>query len=175
MWTVTELARRCGLSRSAVLYYERLGLLAKPHRTPANYRRYGEADAERLERICVYRNAGLKLADIGALMNRRGGDAAAVLKRRLVEIDGEVERLREHQRNILRLLQIQAIGRDTVLSKEKFVSVLKGAGFTEEEMQRWHCEFERQAPAEHQEFLEFLHIPPAEIAEIRAWSRAQKA
>jgi hypothetical protein len=37
-------------------------------------------------------------------------------------------------------------------------------------MHRWHVEFERAAPAEHQEFLEFLHIPVAEIRTIRDWS-----
>jgi hypothetical protein len=38
-------------------------------------------------------------------------------------------------------------------------------------MHRWHAEFEKAAPAEHQEFLEFLHIPAAEICTIRDWSR----
>jgi hypothetical protein len=39
-------------------------------------------------------------------------------------------------------------------------------------MHRWHREFENAAPAEHQEFLEFLHIPAAEIVEIRERSRS---
>jgi len=34
-------------------------------------------------------------------------------------------------------------------------------------MWRWHAEFEKTAPLEHQEFLEFLHIPAAEIRAIR--------
>jgi hypothetical protein len=38
-------------------------------------------------------------------------------------------------------------------------------------MRRWHVEFEKAAPAEHQEFLEFLHIPAEEVTRIRAWSR----
>ena len=38
-------------------------------------------------------------------------------------------------------------------------------------MHRWHAEFERSAPAEHQKFLEFLHIPSDEVARIREWSR----
>jgi hypothetical protein len=37
-------------------------------------------------------------------------------------------------------------------------------------MRRWHKEFERSAPEEHQEFLEFLHIPSDEIKSIRHWS-----
>jgi hypothetical protein len=41
-------------------------------------------------------------------------------------------------------------------------------------MHRWHREFEKSAPEEHQEFLEFLHIPADEIKAIREWSRTGK-
>jgi hypothetical protein len=40
-------------------------------------------------------------------------------------------------------------------------------------MHRLHTEFESNAPNEHQEFLEFLHIPEAEIRYIREWSRTK--
>jgi len=59
-----------------------------------------------------------------------------------------------------------------MITKDQFVAVLKGAGITEEQMRRLHKEFERTAPEQHQEFLEFLHIPPQEAASIREWSRA---
>lgn len=59
------------------------------------------------------------------------------------------------------------------MTKEKFVSVLKAAGLTEEEMRRFHREFEKNAPEDHQEFLEFLKIAPEEIQQIRAWSRGE--
>ncbi|MEK6630671.1 MAG: hypothetical protein AABY89_08040 [Acidobacteriota bacterium] len=58
-----------------------------------------------------------------------------------------------------------------MITKEKWVGIMKAAGFTEPDMQRWHMEFEKSAPDEHQEFLEFLHIPAAEITSIRTWSR----
>jgi hypothetical protein len=58
-----------------------------------------------------------------------------------------------------------------MVTKDKWVEVMRAAGFSEEQMQRWHQEFEKAAPSEHQEFLEFLHIPAEEVARIRAWSR----
>ena len=58
-----------------------------------------------------------------------------------------------------------------MITKDKWVAVMQAAGFTEDDMHRWHREFEKGAPAEHQEFLEFLHIPADEIARIREWSR----
>lgn len=171
MWTVTQLARACGLSRSTVLYYESIGLLKAPKRTGSNYRRYSSEDAGRLREICMYRDAGLKLADIAAVLSRKEGEAAAVLRRRLAELDAEIVRLREHQVSILKLLQVKPEGISDMISKEKFVAVMKAAGFSEQDMQRWHAEFEKLAPAEHQEFLEFLGIAKDEIERIREWSR----
>jgi DNA-binding transcriptional MerR regulator len=171
MLTVTQLARRCGLSRTALLYYESIGLMPPPPRSGGNYRSYGEADVRRLSQIRVYRDAGLKLEDVRDLLDRPGGDAALVLKRRLVEISTEIGTLRAHQQAILKLLEHKALGKVKMITKEKWVSIMKACGFSTEQMHRWHAEFERSAPQEHQEFLEFLHIPAAEIKTIRKQSR----
>lgn len=175
MLTVTHLARRCGLSRTALLYYESIGLMPPPQRSGGNYRSYGEADVRRLSKIRAYRDAGLKLEDIRAILNtkpdRPGNGATGVLKRRLLELDAEISTLRRHQQAILKLLEHNALRRAKMISKEKWVSIMKACGFTGEQMDRWHAEFERSAPAEHQEFLEFLHIPVEEIKSIRAQSR----
>jgi DNA-binding transcriptional MerR regulator len=174
--TVTELARRCGLSRTAVLYYESAGLLPSPPRTAGNYRRYGEPHLERLNRIRSYREAGLTLSDIRGLLDAKGGsDATVVLERRLAGITAEIERLRGHQRSIFQLLKTkQSFRRFKMLTKDKLVSIMRAAGLTDEDMNKFHVEFERTAPAEHQEFLEFLKIPAGEIGEIREWSRKGK-
>jgi DNA-binding transcriptional MerR regulator len=172
MLTVSKLARRCGLSRSTLLYYESIGLLKPVSRSAAGYRRYGEKDLRRLQQVCAYRDAGLKLEDIRALLDRPEDDASSVLKRRLVELNAEIETLRNHQRAILKLLRnYDYCERTEMNTKEKWVSIMKAAGFDEADMRRWHVEFERSAPDEHQEFLEFLHIPKEEIVSIREWSR----
>ena len=57
------------------------------------------------------------------------------------------------------------------MTKEKWVSIMHAAGFSEEDMRRWHQQFEQQAPEEHQQFLEYLQIPTEEIGRIREWSR----
>lgn len=58
-----------------------------------------------------------------------------------------------------------------MITKDMWVAIMRAAGFSEDAMNRWHVEFEKAAPAEHQEFLEFLHIPTDQIAGIREWSR----
>ena len=176
MFTVTKLARRCGLSRTALLYYESIGLMPPPPRNGGNYRCYGDADVRRLLQIRAYRNAGLKIEDIRALFvassNSRVSDAAQVLRRRLIELDAEIRTLRTHQRAIFKLLEHKSLGKAKMITKQKWVSVMQKCGFTKEQMHAWHAEFERSAPEEHQEFLEFLHIPTEEIKTIRAQSRS---
>jgi DNA-binding transcriptional MerR regulator len=171
MWTVSKLAARCGLRRGTLLYYESIGLLKPPARSAANYRRYGERDLQRLQQVCAYRHAGLTLDDIRAILERPESDAGAVLKRRLMALDREIETRRAHQRAILKLLKNDSIGRKKMITKEKWVSIIKASGLTEADMRRWHAEFEKAAPEEHREFLEFLHIPGEEIQTIRDWSR----
>jgi len=174
MLTVTKLARRCGVSRTALLYYESIGLMPPPQRSGGNYRCYSESDAERLSAIRAYRNAGLTLDDIRAILKtrlHRGGDASHVLQRRLVELDAQIDALRAHQQAILKLLGSKALRKADMITKDKWVSIMQACGFTKDQMHRWHTEFERSAPEEHQEFLEFLHIPAAEIKTIREKSR----
>jgi len=173
MLTVTKLAHRCGLSRSTVLYYESIGLLKPAFRTGANYRLYGDKDFERLRQICVYRNAGLKLEDILTILDRPENDASSILQRRLAELNTEIETLRSHQAAILRLLQNKnSLRRNKVMTKEKWVAIMRATGFSEADMRRWHVEFEKSAPEDHQQFLEYLQIPAQEIGSIREWSRS---
>ena len=172
MMTVSTLARSCGLSRSTLLYYESLGLLRKPPRTGGNYRAYTDRDLQRVQQIGVYRKVGLSLSAIRAVLDQSGGDAGAILERRLVAIDAEIDTLRGHQRDILRLLErSRSFRRNQMITKDRWVGIMRAAGFSEDAMKRWHVEFEKAAPAEHQEFLEFLHIPTDQIASIREWSR----
>ncbi|MCP5109199.1 MAG: MerR family transcriptional regulator [bacterium] len=174
MLTVSKLARRFGLSRSTLLYYDRIGLLRPSGRTEAGYRIYAGKDESRLERICAYRQAGLPLAEIRRVLGAPAGELATALEGRLEELNEEIQRLRGQQKLIVGLLkQKRALAKIGVMNKQQWVSLLEASGFTEEDMDRWHVEFERGAPEKHQQFLEFLCIPDEEIQEIRAWSRQQ--
>ncbi len=133
MLTVTKLARRCGMSRTALLYYESIGLMPAAERSSGNYRCYGETDVRRLEQIRAYRDAGLRLNDIRVVLDRPGGDALRVLERRLLEIDGEIGALRAHQQAILKMLRYRPLRRAKMITKEKWVSIMKGCGLSDEQ------------------------------------------
>ena len=172
-YTVGVLARSVGLARSTLLYYDRIGLLPAGRRSAAGYRLYGVDARTRLESICTYRRVGLGLAEIRGLLDARGGETATILTSRLARLNQDIARLREQQRVIVQLLKNRTLLRGTrALDKRRWVQILTGAGLDEAAMHRWHVEFEGLAPEAHQDFLESLGIPPAEVTSIRRWSRS---
>jgi MerR family transcriptional regulator, thiopeptide resistance regulator len=170
--SIGRLGKRFGLSRSALLYYDRIGLLSPSQRSSAGYRIYGERDLKRLEAICRYRQIGLRLEQIRDLLDGGSGRTAELLEARLDQLNTEIERLREQQRVIVRLLANRKKLRGArAIDKARWVAILRAAGLDDAAMHRWHVEFERMAPDGHQDFLESLGLPRIEITRIRRWSR----
>jgi DNA-binding transcriptional MerR regulator len=170
--TIGALARRAGVSRTALLNYERLGLIA-PERTAAGYRAFGPSAVARVEQIRAYRATGLGLDAIAALL--QGGDQASLIERRLRDIDREIAQLREQQDVLLQLLRAGASGPvaagEPAMTKERWTAMLRAAGLDDEAMARWHALFEHQSPQAHEDFLRSLNLPPGEIERIRGWAR----
>jgi DNA-binding transcriptional MerR regulator len=172
--TIRQLAAQFGLSRSTLLYYDRLGLLRPDYRTSAGHRLYSEADEARLARICELRAAGMPLGEIDAVLEPSEklrapiGDA---LNRRLSDLNREIATLRRQQQVALALLRDRsAHSRSRVMTKERWVQLLAACGLDEQDRGKWHREFEKLSPEAHQDFLESLGLPTDEIATIRCWS-----
>jgi hypothetical protein len=60
---------------------------------------------------------------------------------------------------------------DTKMTKEKWVSLFEASGIDAAARDRWHHAFEAREPDGHQAFLEWLGLPPPEVARIRTASR----
>ncbi|GAM10374.1 putative protein [Geobacter sp. OR-1] len=171
MYRITELANQFGLSRSTLLYYDRIGLLKPSGRSESNYRCYSPSEKERLESICSMRQAGVDIEGIRSILQTAGDDTTEVLKRRLAEIGNEISALMTKQRLIAGMLKLQGEGgpRNTV-DKDMFVSMLRAAGMDDNAMRKLHAEFERKEPAAHHAFLLSLGISEKEALHIRKWS-----
>lgn len=59
----------------------------------------------------------------------------------------------------------------TQLTVTEWVAMFREIGLNEAQMMQWHRLFESRHPAAHQEFLEWLSLPPKEIEEIRRKSQ----
>lgn len=171
MFRVTELARMFGLSRSTLLYYDRIGLLTPSGRSEAGYRLYSQGNRDRLSTICSFRQAGLSIEDIQRVLSMEEDSNAAVLNRRMRELCEEIRTLQAQQHLLGKMLQVQSQGELPVkVDKEAWVEMLRAAGMDEAAMRRWHIEFERRAPEAHHQFLLSLGVSEEEAFSIRKWS-----
>lgn len=171
MYHVSELARQFGLSRSTLLYYDRIGLLSPSARSRANYRCYSADDRDRLETICTLKRAGLDIDGIRTILAAAGDDTTAVLQRRLQRIGEEIHALQTQQRLLAGMLRLQGEGGPkSAVDKEMFVEMLRAAGMNDDALKQLHVEFERRAPRAHHNFLLSLGIPEPEALLIRKWS-----
>jgi DNA-binding transcriptional MerR regulator len=171
-YSISQIARTCDLSRSTLLYYDRLGLLKPSGRTGSGYRYYTAGDQKRLERIGYFREAGLTLREIRAVFASGGKPGTELLEKRMRETAEHIVALKNQQRLLARMLRQVASGtRPPAVDKQLWVKMLRAAGMDENAMHRWHTEFERRAPEAHNEFLLSLGIPANEVWQIRALSR----
>ena len=75
LMTIGELARRTGLSVSAIRFYEARGLV-NPVRTAGNQRRFPRADIRRLSFAVIAQQLGLSLSEIEAELSHLPRDQA---------------------------------------------------------------------------------------------------
>lgn len=125
MFNITQLARLVGLSRTTLLYYEKIGLL-KGARQPNGYRAYSEADRQRLALIHQMKAGGLSLKECQACLDGRIDREA--LERRMEALAAEIA----DKRRSLALL-----------------TALAGRG----DLKSWHEGLERVAPDLHRKWL----------------------
>lgn len=89
----SDLARMTGCNLETIRYYESVGLMPDPPRSPAGHRRYGAAHVERLGFVMRARDLGFSMEEIRGLLSLvdHGSHTCA-----------EVERLGRHQLDVVR-------------------------------------------------------------------------
>src|SRR6059058_707764 len=95
LFTIEQVATRTGFTKRTLRYYEEVGLLPPAGRTEGNYRRYSEADIQRIERIKELRNLlGFSLSDIRQLLQAE--EERGLIKmayRQETDADGKIAQL----------------------------------------------------------------------------------
>ena len=158
MYSIGDLYREFKLSRSTLLYYDKIGLLNASTRTESNYRQYSEEDKNRLNQICTFREAGVPLHQIKDILDIDVKKRDA-LGRRLAEVNQEVRYLKLQQKFIVEMLKDDnPIHQTEIVDSQLFESVLRSAGLDDGTLELLHLQFDKNEPDSHQLFLEFLGI-----------------
>jgi MerR family transcriptional regulator, heat shock protein HspR len=92
VYIISVAAELAGVHPQTLRIYEQKGLV-RPHRTRGNTRRYSEEDIDRLRRVQTLTQGGVNLAGV----------------KRIIELEEEVERLRDRLRELKRQLDERPI------------------------------------------------------------------
>lgn len=103
---IGELARLGGVNPKTIRYYESIGLLPEPARTPSGYRDYDETYVDRLTFIRTAQRLGITLDEVREILTfRERGEAPCSYVRGVIEaqvatIDRRIRELRDLRRQL---------------------------------------------------------------------------
>jgi DNA-binding transcriptional MerR regulator len=103
--TIGQVATATGVAAKTIRYYEEIGVLPTPSRTPSGYRQYDEPAVERLRFIGRARTLGLGLGDLKRLAVALNGRPGPALRPRLFALVREQLRAVEERIRDLQVLQ----------------------------------------------------------------------
>jgi len=116
---IGEIGDAVGVSTKALRFYESIGLLPEPSRTPAGYRDYPADTIDRVRFIREAQAAGLTLAEVTSVFELKdaGGRSCAhtlaLVDRHLAEIDDRIAALHETRDRLAEIAR-RATGLDPV-------------------------------------------------------------
>ena len=144
-YTVKQLSELTGLTPRTLRYYDAIGLL-RPGRSRENdYRLYGPEEVDRLQQILLYRELGLPLEEIRALLDAPEADRTGALR-------GHLDRLLDRRRQVEGLIRMvrrtldDIEGETAMTDREKFEDLKQRAiqeneaAYGQEVRQRWGAE-----------------------------------
>lgn len=168
MYRIGDLAKKFNLSRSAILYYDKLGLLKPAERGENNYRLYDEEQVMKLGKIVMYRESGISLNNIQRLLDIENNEISQILIDRLDNIQKEIKNLKNQEKLVLDVLREEVItNKDISFTRKTWTEMLRNLGYEEKDWLNWHIQFELDYPDKHYEFLKSLNMSDEEINKLR--------
>ncbi|KOG60531.1 MerR family transcriptional regulator [Streptomyces griseoflavus] len=118
---VGQVASRLGVTVRALHHWDEIGLARPSLRTAGGYRLYTAGDLERLHRIVVYREVGLGLDRIRAVLDDSAADVPGALRAQRAQVAERIERLQRLSAGLDRM--IDAHERGLLLTAEQQASI----------------------------------------------------
>lgn len=108
---IGEVAEQAAVTTKTIRYYESIGILPTPDRTPSGYRAYDSTTLERLRFIRDAQATGLTLTEIKSILELKGqGERScehtrSLIQRQLTEVDVQIHRLESARRELHELME----------------------------------------------------------------------
>ncbi|PHV10003.1 MerR family transcriptional regulator [Chitinimonas sp. BJB300] len=95
-YRIGELGQVAGVNQETIRYYEKIGLLPSPGRSPSGYRHYDEKAAKQLRFIRRGRELGFSIEEIRTLLQLAAhpeqpcGEADSLTRQHLAEVEAKI-------------------------------------------------------------------------------------
>ncbi|TDC38798.1 MerR family transcriptional regulator [Micromonospora sp. 15K316] len=120
--TVGQVSTRLGVTVRALHHWDETDLARPSLRTAGGYRLYTAADLERLHRVVVYRELGLGLGRIRAILDDSAADVPGALRAQRLQVAERIDRLQQLSAGLDRM--IDAHERGLLLTVEQQAAIL---------------------------------------------------
>ncbi|MGE5626581.1 MAG: MerR family transcriptional regulator [Solirubrobacterales bacterium] len=118
-YTVQKLAQLAGISTRTLRYYDEIGILKPARINSSGYRIYGKNEVDLLQQIMFYKELGVNLEDIQAILNDSSYDKLAALIEHRKNIIAKIQQLDMLVKNIDNTITYWK-GESEMADKEKF-------------------------------------------------------
>lgn len=135
MRTVRQVAKAAGVSVRTLHHYDAVGLLKPGHVGANGYRYYGKEELLRLQQILFYREVGMPLAGIAAILDDPAFDPLTALRGHRAALAGRIA----HYRDLIQTIDrtIDSLEKDEEMEDNELY-----AGISAETRERWEREAE---------------------------------
>lgn len=169
---VGKVSKMFGISRTTLLYYNKIGLLCPASRSASGYRLYSREDISRLNEIMILKNAGVPIKQITSLIASDDTIVFGKLMKRLGELNQEIDKLKTFQQQIITIMDKSLIlksfrEKDDKMYETMMDKIISYAEIGLDERVKWHAEFEKQSPQLHEHFLSVLGLTAGEIQDLK--------
>ncbi|MEV0224640.1 MerR family transcriptional regulator [Streptomyces sp. NPDC050704] len=118
-YSVGQVAGFAGVTVRTLHHYDEIGLLVPNGRSHAGYRRYSDADLDRLQQILFYRELGFPLDEVAALLDDPKADPRAHLRRQHELLTARIEKLQKMAAAVEHAMEARKMGIN-LTPEEKF-------------------------------------------------------
>lgn len=158
MYRISQLAQLVGLSRSALLYYEKLGLI-QGCRSTNGYRHYSTKDVQQIRLIQRLQAAGLSLKECQSCLRSKMDDT--ILRERLAHLEQEIAQKQLAREWLLAMLGERSLSgwhqQLNQLAPEAHFEWLQLQGF--DEKQALHCQWISKDMNQHDTYMaDFMQV-----------------
>ena len=166
LYSIKKMSQISGVSGRTLRYYDELGLLQPKEINDVGYRKYSDAEVDKLQQILLYKQMGLKLEEIKNILENPSFDVRQALENQRKQLLLDKERLQKIIETVEKTLEGMK-GKYQMTNEEKF------KGLKEENIRKNEEKYGQEIRQKYGEEVvqasnkKYLNLTEAEFSEMQ--------